>query len=256
MKTLILKLPLFFVLLLLLTGCKDRLIFGLSLEFPEVPEPWVKLLGEPHWRLEWLSLDGKKQSKVIFPGESAEIEVPAIWTNPVSAFPYWPDYNLIPGYFKPAGALFPFDIAREKLLLSWKAGPDTIFYWELAFFNEHNSSKNPANFDWPRFRELFETDVLNEAVRKDPWLVDWHYVAKKTIEANFDRRRIVPQKTESLNIPAPAGLWYGNSPFAEPLCFEEGETPSFPVYPDINVWISGEGILRFSGKTWVFTEWE
>jgi hypothetical protein len=136
--------------------------------------------------------------------------------------------------------------------LSWTAGPDTVFYWELAYANNDKEAKIPANFDWPRFRELFETKVLSEAVCKDPWLVDWRSVAEKTINSNFDRRRIVPQAFESVSIQAGCGPWYGSSPFAEPLFFNEGEEPVFPVRQGINVWISGEGILRCSGKTWVF----
>jgi hypothetical protein len=235
-----------------LSCCGDRLSSEYTLELPETPKSWVLLLGEPYWRLEWLDPDGKKQSTDISPGKTVKIEIPVTWANPVTAWPYWPQHNLIPGHLKPAGALFPYDVNKKSLCLSWAAGPDTVFYWELAFANNDKEAKIPANFDWPRFRELFETKILSETVCKDPWLVDWRYVAEKTINSNFDRRRIVPQISESVNIPAGSGPWYGNSPFAEPLFFDEGETPVFPVRSGINVWISDEGILRCSGNTWVF----
>jgi hypothetical protein len=80
-------------------------------------------------------------------------------------------------------------------------------------------------------------------------------VAEKTIVSSFDRRRIVPQKAESVSVPVNTGRWYGTSPFAESLHFEEDQATVFPVYPGINVWVSSEGVLRLSGKTWVFTEW-
>lgn len=253
MKNTILQLT---VLTLMFTGCADRFSSRYALELPEIPEPWVSLLGEPHWKVEWLDPEGRMKSKIILPSEapakSNEIEIPATWTNPVTSWPYWPEYNLIPGFFKPAGALFPFDVSGKSLHLSWKAGPDTVFYWELAFANENQASKIPANFDWPRFRELFDSEILSEAVCKDPWLINWNFVAQKTLDSNFDRRRLVPQAAESVNIPAGSGPWYGTSPFAEPLYFAEGEAPIFPVRPGINVWISAEGILRVSGKTWVF----
>ena len=239
------------VLALQFACCGDRFSSVYTLELPETPETWVLLLGEPHWRVEWLDPDGKKQSKDIPPGSTTEIDIPATWTNPVTAWPWWPDHNLIPRFFKPAGALFPFDVSGKSLRLSWKAGPDTVFYWELAFANNQNALKIPANFDWPRFRELFETEALNEAIVKDPWLVDWRNVAEKTISSSFDRRRLVRQAAEKVTIPVSAGPWYGTSPFEEPLYFAE-EPPAFPVRAGVNVWISNEGILRCNGKTWIF----
>jgi hypothetical protein len=234
-----------------LVCCGDRLSSGYTVKLPETPESWVSLLGEPDWHLEWLDPDGKKRSADILPGKTIKIEIPITWENPVTAWPYWHRHNLIPGHFKPAGALFPYDVNGKNLNLSWTAGPDTVFYWELALANDDKETKIPANFDWLRFRELFETKVLSETVCKDPWLVDWRSVAEKTINSNFDRRRIVPQGFESVKIPVGSGPWYGSSPFAEPLFFNEDEIPVFPVRPGINVWISGEGILRCSGKTWV-----
>jgi len=221
---------------------------------PPAPEAWVSALGEPHWRLEWMDKGGKKRIADIFPRNGMKIEIPVTWANPVTAWPYWPDRNLPAGIFKPAGALFPFDAEGERLNLNWKAGVDTVFYWELALAGGgQNSVKIPANFDWPRFRALFFDETINEAVRKDPWLVDWRSVAQKTINAGFDRRRLVPEAAESTAIPVNKGPWYGTSPFSEPMFFKEGEIPSFPVRPGFNVWLSSGGILHCSGKTWTLS---
>jgi hypothetical protein len=217
---------------------------------PPLPEEWVSLLGEPHWRLEWLDKNGTRRTADILPGKSAEIEIPVTWANPVAAWPYWPGHNLPSGIFKPAGAIFPFDVDGNKLCLSWKAGVDTVFYWELALASRQNTAKFPSNFDWPRFRELFNDETLNEAVRNDPWLVDWRSVAEKTISSSFDKRRLIPEAVESVSISAGSGPWYGTSPFREPLYFDENEKPVFPVHSGLNVWISHEGILRVSGKAW------
>jgi len=252
MKYLIFKL-LALLLFLPLVCCGDLTSSAYTVIPPAAPETWVSLLGEPHWRLEWLDKSGSRRIADILPGKSMEIEIPATWANPVTAWPYWPDCNLPAGIFKPAGALFPFDADGRRLCLSWKAGPDTVFYWELALAGGQNVKKTPANFDWPRFRELISEGTINEAVRKDPWLVDWHSVAEKTINANFDSRRLVPKAAESMKIPAGGGPWYGTSPFSEPLFFKESETPVFPVRPGLNVWISSGGILRVSGKTWTIS---
>jgi hypothetical protein len=253
MKSIFLKLTVVFVVVLQLTCCKDRFSSVYLVEMPQPPQNWVSLLGLPCWKVEFLNQDSIKQSKDILPGQNAEIELPNTWVNPVTAWPYWPAHNLIPSFFKPAGGLFPFDVSGDKLILSWEAGPEAVFYWELALSNSENAKKIPSNFDWPRFRELIKTDVFENAAVKDPWLINWSYVAEKTISSNFDRRRLVPQTSVQEKIPVTSGPWYGTSPFAQPLSFSNGETPVFPVRPGINLWVSDEGILRINGKTWVFT---
>lgn len=243
------------VLALQLACCGDRFPSGYKLEFPRAPEPWVSLLGEPHWRVEWFSPGGSRLTADVPPGGSLEIELPVTWTNPVTAWPYWPGLNLFEGAFRPAGALFPWELGGSCLRLNWEAGPDTVFYWELARAGGTDDSKNPANFDWPRFRGLFKSGEIDRAVSRDPWLVDWRSVAEKTAGGNFDRRRLVPQAADLVSIPVSSGPWYGASPFAEPLLFEEGQAPVFPVRPGLNVWICREGVLRVYGEVWVFRGW-
>ena len=242
-------------------GCRDITPSGYALRLPAPPEHWVSLLGEPCWRLEWFDPDGRLQMSDFAPSASGEtfpgeIKIPETWANPVTAWPFWPEHNLIPGLFKPAGALFPFDTGGDRLNLTWEKGVDAVFYRELALANEGNRARLPANFNWPRFRELFTTGLLNEAVCKDPWLVDWRSAAEKTVVNNFDRRRLVPEASAAKAVPVPEGTWYGSSPFAEPLFFAAGTTPVFSVRPEINVWISSEGILRINGDVWIFIERE
>lgn len=248
-----------FALALQLICCGDRFPSAYDLELPKPPSQWVSLLGDPHWRVEWLNPNGEKQSADISPGGGIAVEIPITWANPVTAWPFWPSHNLIPGLFKPAGALFPLDVDGDSLRLSWEAGADTVFYWELALANKGNMSRAPANLDWLRFRSLFKEGTLKEDVCKDPWLIDWRSAAEKTIASGFDRRRFISETPEKVNIPVFADLWYGASPFAEPLCFDkdEGKIPVFPVRSGgVNVWVSEEGILRVRGKVWVFKEWK
>jgi hypothetical protein len=254
MKNFNFKLTTVFVLALQLVCCRDLSPSKYVLNLPKPPEIWVSLLGEPCWRVEWFAPNGEKQAVNIQSTGNFEVELPVTWTNPVIAWPYWPVHNLSPGVFMPAGALFPFDIKENTLNLSWEAGPDVVFYMELALAcaNEQKSAKIPSNFDWPRFRELFHDETLNKETCEDPWLVNWRSVAEKTVSANFDKRRLVPEKTESMNIPVPTGPWYGTSPFAKPLLFENDADVAFKLRPGINLWISADGILRVNGKTWVF----
>jgi len=259
MKMNLMKLKTFFALvlqlaILFISGCRDINPSFYTIKLPIAPEPWVSLLGEPSWRIEWLNPDGYKQTADILPGSSFNVEIPATWANPVTAYPYWSKHNLIPGLFKPAGAIFPFDVSsgngKNELILSWEAGIDAVFYWELALANKGNYSRIPANFNWIRFRELFKTEALSEAVCKDPWLVNWRSVAEKTTANNFDKRRLVPEASASRVFPVPLSSWYGTSPFSSSI-----NGSAFPVRPGINVWISSEGILRVNMDAWVFIEW-
>jgi hypothetical protein len=254
MKNLNFKLTTVFVLALQLACCRELCPSRYVLDLPTPPESWVSLLGEPCWLIEWIAPDGQNQRAEITYGSKLEIELPVTWTNPVIAWLYWQEHNLTSGVFMPAGALFPFDAEKDVIHLRWEAGHDVVFYRELALANEKNPSKIPANFDWTRFRELFYSKTLNEDVCEDPWLINWKSVAEKTISANFDRRRLVPEKTESRIIPVPRGPWYGTSPFSKPLSFTNDEVVTFPVRPGFNLWISEDGILRVNGNTWVFVE--
>ena len=253
MKNLYFKLTIVLVVSALAGGCADRFPSRYVLELPEVSDSWVSLLGEPLWRAEWIDPQGQKMLKDIPPGSSAEIEIPTSWANPVTAWPYWENHGLNPGLFKPAGAIFPFDASGETLCLSWKAGPDAVFYMEMLFTDGQDTSL-PANFDWPRFRELFSERTLSDEVCEDPWLVNWRSVAERTVSSGFDRRRLVPEASVKKTIPVPSGVWYGTSPFAKPLSFAEGKPSIFPARPGINVWISGEGILRMNGNVWVLNQ--
>ena len=265
MKTYIFRLWVIFPFLL--AACNSDAFFHsqYTLVLPKPPEPWVVMLGEPHWRVQWFTPDGQKQFRNIESAQHIAIALPETWTSAVLAWPYWPGHNISAGLFRPCGALFPFDVSGNRLYLSWKAGPDAAYYWELAnayrLAAQENTAasrtpRSPDLFDWPRFRELFETDVLGKEILQDPWLADWRHIAERTVNSGFDRRRIVPEPVQQMAIPVPAGLWYGSSPFAAPLRFEKGQMPVFPLRASTEIWVSAEGILRANRKTWIFTAWE
>jgi len=253
MKTYFFKIAFVFAAAIQLICCGGSFPAKFKLELPEPPNPWISLLGNPYWHIEWLNPDGEKQAEDIPPGSGIVVEIPITWANPVTAWPFWPNHNLIPGHFKPAGALFPFDIDNNRLRLSWESGPDTIFYWELALANAGDMSKLPSNFDWSRFRNLFKDGTLKEEICIDPWVVDWRSFAKTTVNSTFYSNRLSPAEKKDLNIPVSSGTWYGSSPFAKPLYFAEDDPVIFEVRTGgVNVWISKEGILRVNGDSWVF----
>jgi hypothetical protein len=236
---------------------------GYTLRFPAIPPAWASLLGDPSWRVEWLNPAGEQETTTVRDGKKPEISLPETWTNPVSAWPYWPDKGIGPGVFKPAGALFPFDVSGNSIVLSWRCGVDAVLYWELAgaageadiAASRAAVPRLPQNFNWPRFRDLFtEEGGINADVLGDPWLADWASIAAKIVQSGFDKRRLTPEARKELSVPVGPGPWIGVSPFSEPLLFE-GQ-PVFPVRERPDTWVSAGGLLRCTQKAWIFLPWE
>jgi hypothetical protein len=173
------------------------------------------------------------------------------WSSPVIAWPYWPERKLFPGDMKPAGALFPWDVSGGRVVLSWNAGVDAFLWRKLAAGAAGN--RLPWYFDWSRFRELFQSAVLDEAVRIDPWRVDWETFAVKTLESGFYRSRIVPRPAAELVVPGLGGFWIGSSPLSPPLDFPPGDSLILPVGEEVETWVSSKGILRCGGGAWFFS---
>jgi hypothetical protein len=241
---------------LVFSGCGRSLMDSeYVLKLPEPPPAWTELLGSPHWRIEWINPEGVKESRVT-EGDT-QINLPLTWASPVSAWPFWPGKGIAPGIFRPAGAIFPFDASGADLRLSWRAGVDAVVYWELdAAYEAQAGARTPVprlsrNFNWPRFRELFEDPAFFEKLHADPWTVDWKNAAIKIVLSGFDKRRIVPEPRKEIPIPVPAGPWIGSSPFAPPLKCGPGETPVFPAGARPESWLSPAGLLRCTAETWI-----
>ena len=236
-----------------LHGCGESLVDSrYVVRMPELPPAWEALLGEPHWQVEWLNGEGRKEAATVKGNGGMAISLPPTWVSAVSAAPFWPDTGLGPGIFKPAGAIFPFDASGNNLALSWQGGVDANLYWEFIAASGgegQNPLRLPWNFNWPRFRLLFDDPTLNADVRADPWLADWGVIAAKIVQSGFDKRRLVPEARSDMEIPVNPGPWIGASPFAAPLLFEA--VPVFPVRSTADTWVSAGGILRCNTKTWI-----
>jgi hypothetical protein len=226
-----------------------------DLELPVLPSAWKSLLGSPYWHIEWVNTEGQRKTMDIRENTRVDIAIPLTFANAVTAMPFWPDKGLVPGIFRPAGAIFPFDASGKSLVLSWKGGVDANLFWELARASPDKvATRLPQNFDWPRFRLLFDDPTLNEDIRADPWLADWRGIAEKMIQSGFDRRRLVPEPRGSLKVPLGQGPWIGTSPFVPPLFFEAD--PVFPTRASSDTWVSAQGILRCNTEVWILvTEW-
>jgi hypothetical protein len=211
----------------------------------------MELLGEPRWRLEWIDpADGW----VFRDGDTAgfgDLEIPAGLTSPLLAWPCWPQLDIPPGYLRPAGALFPFDAAGDRISLSWSGGIDAFFFRELAA--AQSAERQPATFDWPRFRELLTGDAISGDIRRDPWLADWTLIAAATARSGFDRRRIIPRDQDSLRVTIPCpGPWIAASPFAEPAFWEAGELVDLRVTDTVDTYIAAGAVLRCTRQGWTW----
>jgi hypothetical protein len=255
---------------LFLNNCGEALTdSGFAVELPDLPQAWEDVLGSPNWRIEWVNTEGRKEAVTVQGNGRLTIYPPQTWASAVSAFPFWPEKGLGPGIFKPAGAIYPFDASGGSLILSWQGGVDACLYWEMARAcggtgqeeiqpeeesrggSERAAVKRlPMNFNWPRFRRLFDDPSLNADVRADPWLADWAGIAAKIVQSGFDKRRLVPEARSALAVPVSPGPWIGASPFAAPLVFET--IPVFPVRPTTDTWVSKEGILRCNKEAWIY----
>ncbi|MDR2575276.1 MAG: hypothetical protein LBC52_02415 [Treponema sp.] len=249
---------------LFLNSCGEGLTdSSFALELPALPQAWEAVLGSPCWRIEWINEDGRKETMTVKGKGGWNISLPQTWVSAVSAFPFWPEKGLGPEIFKPAGAIFPYDASGGNLVLSWQGGVEAVLYWEMVKVcvgtgqesveesSERTAvSRLPMNFNWPRFRRLFDDPSLNADVRADPWLADWAGIAAKIVKSGFDKRRLVPEARSALEVQVGLGPWIGASPFAGPLIFET--TPVFSVRPTADTWVSREGVLRCNSEAWIF----
>lgn len=247
----------FFVFLALLAGCDNGPIHSSWRPvLPEIPENWKEILGEPHWCLEWIGEGGNWQKWEGPPGSLPPgLSLPNEWTTPVLAWPFWPEWDLIPGMMHPSGALFPWDCSGDKLNLSWRGGVEASFWKALAAAERTTAvseDRLPWYFDWKRFRELLESENVPETIREDPWLADWKEIGRKTVMSGFDRRRIIPQKLTEITVPDLDGLWVGSSPFAPPLDAPGGGPLIIMAFEVPNTWVSAAGVLRCSTSGWVY----
>jgi hypothetical protein len=245
----------------LLGGCGGPAFSALYRpEPPPLPPDWLALLGEPHWRIEWISPDrGLCSGETDNAGLSLlELDILEGWSSPVTAYPYWPARDIPPGLMRPAGALFPFDVREGRLILSWQGGVEAVFYRAMAVPVQENPgarelTRRPEYFDWPRFRELWAGETLSPEIRADPWLADWPALARRTLESGFDRRRISPRIRGELRLPMPPGeTWIGTSPFAEARFWKEGEWVSLETDDGVDAYISDQGILRYTREAWIW----
>jgi hypothetical protein len=250
------KTPLF--VFLILAGCANPVLPSrYTLEFPRLPDSWAEVLGSPSWKVEWYGRDGNRECAVV----DADFAVPSFseWPNPVTAWPFWPDRGIEAGIFRPAGAMYPFDVSDGVLRMSWRAGADAGFYQALEEARSRKESANPqrkaAFFDWPRFREFFASKAPAK-LREDPWLVDWKEAAEKTVNSGFRTSYIKARKQAATEVLIPHdGPWFSTSPFRAAENWTGGSVEAVPLSKETELWVCSGGMLFLSTDAWLWIPW-
>jgi hypothetical protein len=220
-------------------------------EFPALPAAWKEILGENHWRLEWVNPRGGWERLDIPGGEAPELRFYAGEATAVIALPYWPEKGIEPGLARPAGAILPHDLRGGNITLDWQGGVAALFYRNLAA-GALGGERFPWRFDWPRFKELLEDENILKNLGEDPWRADWEAIVRLTLEAGFNRRYLAPRPGTPTAIPGHPGRWASSSPFAPALEARPGESLTITAGAAVETWFSAAGLLRVSRDGYVY----
>jgi hypothetical protein len=249
----------FFVFLALI-GCANPVLPSrYVLEFPRLPGSWAEVLGSPSWKIEWYNRDGNRECTVVDGSPDIAVPVFSEWPSPVTAWPFWPDKGLEAGIFRPAGALYPFDVSGGVLRLNWRAGADAVFYLTLEETHSRKENAHPqrkaAFFDWPRFRAFFASRAPVK-LQEDPWLVDWKEAAEKTINSGFRTSYIKARKQTAVELIIPCdGPWFSVSPFQAVKNWAAGSIEAVPLSEETELWVCPGGMLFLSADARLWVPW-
>jgi hypothetical protein len=233
------------------TGCENPVMSSsYKVILPEIPIDWENVLGKPVWKIEWVDKNGNWQKIDVQENRNFSLEICNTKLNPVIAYPFWPEKNIAPKIFFPAGAIFPLDVHNNRINLDWQAGIDAQLYLYLSKYN-NGGTRNPDQFDWLRFRTLLRTEMENAEIIANPWIVDWENAAKKIAASGFRSSYIKAAKYTEISATIPeSALWISPSPFETGKKWETGETIVLNASETPSRFISAKGTIVFTDKTW------
>ncbi|MDR0403870.1 MAG: hypothetical protein LBH35_09815 [Treponema sp.] len=241
-----------------LAGCASPVLPSrYVLEFPPLPGAWANILGKPSWNVEWYDKNGNRESAAVDGDRDIAIPLFSEWPSPVTAWPFWPDRGMEPGMFRPAGALYPFDVSDGVIRISWRGGADTEFYRAMeearARKEDDGTTRRAGFFDWPRFRAFFASEAPAE-LREDPWLTDWKEAAEKTVNSGFRTSYIKARKRTAVEVLIPHnGPWLSDSVFRGTENWIAGNIELVALPGEAEIWVCSGGMLVLSpdARLWV-----
>ncbi len=235
------------------SACRNPVMYSrYEVILPEIPSDWQTVLGKPVWQVEWIDAKGNWQRIDAEESRIFSLEIYNTGINPVIAYPYWPGRNIYPGFFSPAGALFPLDIRKDTVNLDWHGGADAQFYRFLSSFSG-GGNRSPEQFDWQRFRSLLRKKIDDPEINANPWNIDWEKAAEKVINSGFRESYIVPRKYSDISVTIPEeGLWISPSPFIQGHYWETGAKTVLKATESVSRYVSAKGMIVYTDKTWAY----
>jgi hypothetical protein len=179
---------------------------------PEPPEHWRRAFPDLAFRI--LTPSGE--------GTAGLVRLPKVPNWPVLAVPTARGVPL-----PPAGALWPWDLEGEELVLSWEHGPAAEVFAALV-----REGVDIAPINGERLLE-----EMGPRGAGDPWALDLAHISERLASGIFRVTdiRLLPcrdvELAEALLPPAPSGEWFLESPFCSPLALEPGQPLRLPRVP-------------------------
>jgi hypothetical protein len=222
-----------------LDASTDRIV----LRFPEIPPAW-RNAGNLRYKLTFRDAEGSKIDLDAVPGDGIQITLERGSAQAFLAYPYITDY-LWPGILKPAGAVYPGELAGDELRLTWEGGLGAGAARILE-----GSGYPIGTADWRR--------IAAEAKDRagDPWAIGSRPIASAILSGSFGVAAFKPEVPLPVRVPLSARptdgagggtretSWAADSPFAlRPV--EDGDLYGFCV-PGERCFFDGDRALRFS----------
>lgn len=179
---------------------------------PEPPEHWRQAFPDLTFRI--VTPSGEETAGVV--------RLPKVANWPVLAVPTARGVRL-----PPAGALWPWDLSGEELVVSWEGGPAAEVFAGLV-----REGVDIAPINGERLLE-----EMGSRCAGDPWALDLVHIADRLASGVFRVTdiRLLPcrdvELAETLLPPAPPGEWFLESPFRSPLDPEPGQPLRLPQVP-------------------------
>jgi hypothetical protein len=229
-----------------LSSCAlDTRVDRIILRFPENPPAW-RGAGNPRYELAYRDAAGSKIRLDSGPGDGIPITLERGRDQAFLAYPYMADY-LWPGVLKPAGAVYPGELAGDELALTWEGGLGASAARSLE-----GSGYPIGTVDWRR--------IAAEAKKRvgDPWAIGFRPIAAALLNGSFGMATLKPDALLPVRVPLSArsrdgatgetgtreASWAADSPFAlRPV--EDGDVYGFCV-PGERCFFDGERAIRFS----------
>jgi hypothetical protein len=212
---------------LLLCALSSCSLFGpgarVLVQVPEPPPHWGQAFPDLRFVVEYVDAGGCAAEARVAPGKAAWVECAKGQNVPVLAWPCAEGTGPARGELRPAGGFYPLSLGegdhQATLRVSWEDGCAAALVKKLR----------EAGFDMG----LFNVARLAAAMRQtaDPWSWDTAAMAESIAAGSFTSFGLDLIPRRDVQVPAPGGTCFLESPFAAPCRCAAGSTAAFASVP-------------------------